>query len=328
MHTVPPVKNKITFQQKDKESKIDVFIDGALFTSYIYPNTIKKPVLYPIMTKGGQAITRGYPLDPKVGERADHPHHIGFWLNYGDVNGLDFWNNSDTRPAEKKHKYGTIFHEKVLEIDAAQGKLVVETVWKAPAGQRLLKETTTFLFAQQGNTRSIDRITTLEALEEIHFKDNKEGMVAVRVARPLELPTKKPGYFIEANGQASSEKIFNNFNATGNYESSENKTGASVWGTRAKWMHLHGVIAEQPVALVLMDHPDNIGYPTYWHARSYGLFSANPLGQSIFSDGKETLNFKLTKGNTTTFKYRLLIHDATSLPTDKIEQLFQEWVKS
>ncbi len=27
---------------------------------------------------------------------------------------------------------------------------------------------------------------------------------------------------------------------------------------------------------------ENPGYPTYWHARGYGLFAANPLGQKIF----------------------------------------------
>ena len=30
-------------------------------------------------------------IEPKTGERIDHPHHMGHWFNYGDVNGLDFW---------------------------------------------------------------------------------------------------------------------------------------------------------------------------------------------------------------------------------------------
>lgn len=153
-------------------------------------------------------------------------------------------------------------------------------------------------------------------------------MLAVRVARPLELPTKKLGYCIEANGKPSSEKVFNNFQATRNYESSETITSTSVWGTRAKWMHLYGVIEKQAIALVLMDHPENIGYPTYWHARAYGLFSANPLGQSVFSKGKKVLDFKLSKGATTNFKYRLLIHAHAPLSTETIEQLFQKWIKS
>jgi hypothetical protein len=33
----------------------------------------------------------------------DHPHHIGLWFNYENVNGLDFWNNSFAIAPEKKN---------------------------------------------------------------------------------------------------------------------------------------------------------------------------------------------------------------------------------
>lgn len=69
-------------------------IGGKLFTSYTYNNTIDKPVLYPLLTASGKIVTRGFPVAPRPFERTDHPHHIGLWFNYGDVNGLDFWNNS------------------------------------------------------------------------------------------------------------------------------------------------------------------------------------------------------------------------------------------
>ena len=83
----------------EAEQRVDVLVDGQLFTAYLFPSTIEKPVLYPIRSATGQTITRGFPLDPMPGERVDHPHHVGLWFNYGDVNGLDFWNNSDDIPA-------------------------------------------------------------------------------------------------------------------------------------------------------------------------------------------------------------------------------------
>jgi hypothetical protein len=60
-------------------------------------------------------------------------------------------------------------------------------------------------------------------------------------------------------------------------------------------------------ALRLLITLKNVGYPAYFHARGYGLFAVNPLGQKAFSDGKEVLNFKLKKGESTTFRYRLVV---------------------
>src|ERR1044072_2005795 len=88
--------------------RVDVFVDGKPFTSYIWPDTIKKPVLNPLRAASGAIITRGYPIEPRPGERVDHPHPVGLWFNYGDVNGLDFWNNSDAIKQADRNKYGTI----------------------------------------------------------------------------------------------------------------------------------------------------------------------------------------------------------------------------
>ena len=87
-------------------------IDGKLFTSYQYPENIEKPFLFPVYAPNGSVITRGFPIEPRKGERVDHPHHIGIWFNHGNVNGLDFWNNSSAIPAEKKDSYGHIVSSK------------------------------------------------------------------------------------------------------------------------------------------------------------------------------------------------------------------------
>lgn len=88
----------VVFVNDQPNQKIDVLLNGALFTSYHYQGTLPKPVLFPLITASGKTLTRGFPIDPKPGERVDHPHHMGHWFNYGDVNGLDFWNNSDAIP--------------------------------------------------------------------------------------------------------------------------------------------------------------------------------------------------------------------------------------
>jgi hypothetical protein len=320
----------VTLLRKDGERKVEVLVDGKLFTAYIYPETIAKPVLYPIKSAQGNDLTRGFPLEPRAGERVDHPHHIGIWFNYGDVNGLDFWNNSDAIPEDKKSGYGSIVHTEILSTKESRegAELEVAADWVAPDGRILLKETTQFVFSAEGDKRVIDRITTLTAHgQEVSFTDNKEGMLGIRVARELEHPSDKPEIFTDASGIATAVPTLNNEGVTGMYRSSEGIEGDDVWGTRGKWVNLMGEIKGEKLSLAIIDHPNNPGYPTYWHARGYGLFAANTLGQKAMSGGKEELNFKLADGESVTFRYRIVVNSGSSLTDEALIQEAAEFGK-
>src|SRR4029453_17387688 len=115
------------------DRRVDIVIDGKPFTSYIWPTTLKKPTLYPLRTAKGTIVTRGFPLEPRKGERVDHPHHVGLWLNHGDVNGLDFWNNSDAIPAKQARKMGTILQRKIAGAKSGDtGELGGGADWAGP----------------------------------------------------------------------------------------------------------------------------------------------------------------------------------------------------
>ena len=105
------------------------------------------------------------------------------------------------------------------------------------------------------------------------------------------------------------------------------KEGDDVWGTRAKWVKLYGTFGDENADIVIIDHPENPGYPTHWHARNYGLFAGNTLGQKIFSEGKLELNYKLAKGESGQFNYRILINCGPTLSAEQIEAKFQEFSK-
>src|SRR5215212_4902665 len=180
------------FIEKKEKNGVDVLYNGKLLTAYCYYDSIMKPFLYPINTLDGITITRGYPIAPRQGDRTDHPHHVGMWMNYESVNGLDFWNNSTAIPAEKKDKYGTIKHDKILQqvINKDKASLTVTANWMRPDGKIILKEKTTYDFAIKNNEFFIDRTTTLTALDiPVEFKDVKDGFFAMRVARELEMPS-------------------------------------------------------------------------------------------------------------------------------------------
>ncbi len=308
-------KNHITLENNETDKKVDVLVDGKLFTSYLYSDDIsvlKKTTLYPIIAANGEAVTRGYPLHTRANERTDHPHHIGAWFNYGDVNGLDYWGNSDEIKTAKD-KLGTIRHDKIVSLQNGNesATLTVSANWLKPDENILMKEETKFVFYAEEGKRIIDRITTFKALEEpVLFNDTKEGMFAIRTARELEHPSDRPVTLSDANGNKTAIPVSDNKGVSGQYLSSEGITGTDVWGTRAKWMALSGTINKNDVTLMIMDQPQNVGYPTYWHARGYGLFAANPLGPKAFTDGmEEPLNFFLKPNTAITFIYRIEVLD-------------------
>ncbi len=311
------------------ERRVDVLVDGKPFTSYIYPTTLKKPTLYPLRAASGAVVTRGWPLEPRPGERVDHPHQVGLWFDYGDVNGLDFWNNSDAIPAARAPKMGTILQRAVRRAESGQGEGVLEVAaeWVDHDGTPLMREDTRFVFRAADGLRAVDRITTLTALDRpVSFTDNKEGLIGMRVARALEQPSTTPEVFTDAGGHSTTVPKLDNDDVTGHYRSSEGLEGDSVWGTRGRWTMLSGVVQGEPVTLAILDHPNNVGFPTYWHARGYGLFAANPLGWKEFSKGKEALNFKLAPGVSTTFRHRVLILSGAATP-EQVEAYYRDFAR-
>src|SRR5216117_1042213 len=113
---------RVDIVAREADRRVDVTVDGKPFTSYIWPTTLKKPTLYPLRAASGAVVTRGWPLDPRPGERVDHPHQVGLWFTYGDVNGLDFWNNSDAIPAARAPAMGTIRHRSVRRAESGGGR--------------------------------------------------------------------------------------------------------------------------------------------------------------------------------------------------------------
>lgn len=307
--------DSVVLSHDEEGKKVDVWIGENLLTSYIYSDNFK-PFLYPVYTANGNPVTRGYPINPRSGEATDHPHQVGFWLNYGDVNGLDFWNNSERIPSEARERYGTIAHIDIENMEYNGNSAVLEVVkhWLTSEGVVLIVENTRYHFSLYsnrgaGDIRMIDRITRLTAQDsDIVFTDNKEGMLGLRVARELEHHDRHD-------------------DATGLYISSEGFTGHDVWGTRNKWMNLIGQIGDEKVSIAIFDHPGNIGFPTYWHARGYGLYAANPLGKLEMSGGFEELNYQLASGTSLTFMHRVILSSGEHISREELEKFWQEWTQ-
>jgi Methane oxygenase PmoA len=314
----------------DEKHKVDVFVNGSLFTSYQYPENIEKPFLFPVYSPDGSVVTRGYPIEPRRGERVDHPHHIGIWFNHGNVNGLDFWNNSSSVPANRKDSYGHIVHQKIVKAESGKkGTLEVVLNWDDNKGNTLLTENTRYIFSGDKNSRIIDHISTLTAVNgPVTIGESKEGMFAIRVDRAFEMPSNESLIFTDDKGNPTTVKATDNTGVTGMYYSSKGLKGDAVWGTRNDWVILSGVKNNVHITMGIFDNAKNPGYPAYAHARGYGLFSLNNFGQNSYDPKQEKKSYTIEKGKSVTLYHRFYIQSGSELTPDKANKIFKEFSKA
>jgi subtilisin family serine protease len=139
----------------------------------------------------------------------------------------------------------------------------------------------------------------------VKFGDTKEGSFALRVS-----PT------LRHEGKV----------AKGHIANSEGLTDKKAWGQRARWVSYYGPDSSgKDVTITMMDHPSNLNHPTYWHARTYGLLTANPFGEKSFTK-KGNGAHVLKKGDSLTQKYALLMQPGT-FEKDSVEKTYQTFAK-
>jgi len=314
--TIGKAQPGITLRTDIAGKKVDVLYNGRIFTSYIYPDDLEKPVLYPIYTSSGIVITRGFPRDPRPNERVDHPHQVGLWFDFGDVNGLDFWNNSYAIPADQKSKYGSIKHRQILKAKNGQKKgiLVTASDWVDSEGKVLLKDKTTYVFSGEGNRRVIQRTTVLTAQTPVVFTDNKEGLIGIRMDRAFEEPSNKPEVFLDTNGNPTEVPVMNNEGVNGVYRNAEGfEKERGVWGKPTRWVCLSAVKSGIEISIAIIDHKKNPGYPAHSHARGYGLFATNNMGSRVFDEKAPLFTLKLNPKQSVAFTHTIVIQDGDFL---------------
>lgn len=307
------------------DNRIDVMIGEKLFTSYVYGSELTKPVLVPVRTPSGIEINRRHPLVKIEGASTDHPHHVGIFFAVDQVNGTNFWRNA-AGPAQIKHI-------KITELANGTGRARLSTImhWIDNNGQVLLEEKRRMLFlaGEHEDEYAIDFGIDLTAKNaKVVFDDIEEGMFAIRVSDYLR--ERGAGINLKSGQPLLEESIA----GRGRYFSSNgDETARNIWGKRARWVALQGVRRGKVVGVAILNHPASMNYPTYWHVRDYGLFSANPLGQGDFqrqSRYKENpvipLHLTLKPGERAHFRFQVIIYEGIRTK-EQIEKRFKEFIK-
>ena len=316
----------VTFDRDDAARKVDINVNGSYFTTYMYPEDDAKPILWPIMTASGIDITRGYPRAPRDFESVDHPHHSGLWFNFGDVNGLDFWNNSFAIPAERKPQYGSVVFDGI--VSAEGNTLVTNSKWVDNDGKVLLTEKTTFTFGGNADTRCIVRKAELTAVEDVVMTENKEGMLGLRVDRAFQQPSDKPIKYTDSKGIVTEVATVNNDGVTGKYVNSLGDEGDDVWSKRAEWTMLNGTKDGDDISILIIDSKANPNFPAWSHARGYGLFAVNSMGGRAFDKTlAEPVKCELKPGDKVCFTYEIVVKNGGHLSSEDAAAIAKDFNK-
>lgn len=307
----------------EENGNITVTADGKPFTTFIL-NSHNKPVLYPLIGPTGFAMTRQYPLEDALpSEKKDHPHQRSCWFAHGDINGLSYWHQEDSQP-KKTIPAGHILLQKIVKCEG--NTIIAESNWVNTHGEIDMYETRTMEFYANETARWIDFTFVLTSAENsVRFGDTKEGLFGIRVAGVLKTDAKMGGRIINSAGQ----------------------TNAEAWGKPARWVDYNNcelqtlisggrnpdvpssdekensTVSPPSVGVAILNHPESYAFPSCYHVRGYGLFAANPFGLRDFygeNSGKDGSSV-LKKGESFTFKYRLLLH----IGDEKQGQVEQSW---
>jgi hypothetical protein len=285
-----------TFEVKKDGDGVTVTADGKLFTRYLMKSG-PKPILWPLVGPTGKEMTRGYPMrDATPDERRDHEHHRSFWFTHGSVNGADFWSEGA--------KHGDINHREFVKIEGGNNATIVSrNDWIAQGGKKVCEDERSFVFDANADTRWIDVELTVRASDgPVTFGDTKEGAFGVRVAGAMSVDAKKGGKIVNSEGH---------------------KDG-NAWAKRASWVDYFGPVDGEVLGIAIMNHPSSFRYPTHWHVRTYGLFTANPFGWHDFEGGTADGTYTLPAGESMKLRYRILLHRGDE-KEGKVAESFQQY---
>ncbi len=287
--------------------RVRVEIGGQLFTEYIFGDGASRSYFYPVLAPDGTPLTRNFPMKQTPGEETDHPWHRSMWFAHSIVNGVDFWNEKGGDPGNSPDEKGhTVVDGAVETSDGAVGVIRVRDNWVTPAGKLICTDDRTIGFHADASGRLIDFEITLHALPDtpLVIGDNKDGTMAVRLAEWMTMTHKVKG--VDTGG-------------SGHVVTAKGDSDAAAWGKRADWCDYYSQRNGTTYGVAIFDNPGNIRHPTWWMARPYGLFGANPFGQHDYENLKDQPHagdYTIPAGGSLTLRYRFYFHTGDTAAAD------------
>ncbi len=279
------------------DGRLEVRIEGKLFTRYHYGPEWPRPFLYPFIGPKDTPVTRHFPMrDDVPGEKHDHPHHKSVYVAYGEVNGTDNWSEAPG--------HGYIRHIEFEEIISGPvwGTIRARNKWTSNDGAPQMEDVREFTIWNLQSERLVDVVIDFFAVYgDVHLGDTKEGgIISIRVASSMD--GDRGGMIVNSYGA---------------------RTEAENWGRPAHWVDYYGPVQGSVFGITIMDHPSSFRYPTRWHVRDYGLFAANPFALKYYEPERGwSGDHTIRSGDKLHFKYRIYVHEGDTTQGNCAEKYF------
>lgn len=237
--------------------------------------------LHPVFTPNGKLVTGNHP--------ADHRWHRGIWMAWTKTEfeggHPDFWNQGKgpdgTLTAEVQFQSlvkswggpvqaGFISRHRFVDRPAGQEKAVLDETWEVNAYALTSGDSPAFI---------LDLVSTQTCAG----------------AAPLKLPTYHYGG-LGVRGHAQWDPVDQVTMLTSNGD--DRKKGDS---TKAKWVHMGGVVEGQPAGMAILIHPSNFRFPQ--------PLRLNPKNPQLCIAPSQDGDWSIEPGTPYVSKYRFLITD-------------------
>lgn len=231
-----------TIEVRTEADRVDVTVDGALFTSYKVGRRQKYPYFYPV-----NGPISGKSLTTESSE--PYPHHHSLFFACDKVNGGNYW--------QEGNDAGQIVSQGVRIVQSAGDRVVFEDrcLWQHPGAEPVLEDRRTVaISAPTPNLRRIDFTITLEPLVEVRIEKSNHSLFAARVVP--EISVAAGGTLINAHG---------------------GRNEAGTFGVASAWCDFSGTRDAVTEGIAIVQHPENRWYPCKWFTRDYGFFSPTPM---------------------------------------------------
>ena len=245
-----PARSQSKITAVKKESRIDISINGTLFTSYLFSKEEKYPFFYPVNGPSKASVTSM--------RNGNYPHHSSLFFGCDRVNGGNFWQQGLDR--------GQIISLRADIQETETDRVVIhgECIWTRPEADSPVKDKRIItITAPSKDLYQLDFDITLEMLMDVTIEKTNHSLFSGRV--DPDLAVINGGTMINAEGERGEKATF---------------------GKASAWMDYAGKRGDNMEGIAILQHPANEWFPSPWFTRDYGFFSPTPMYWP--EDGKQT----------------------------------------